>query len=151
MSIDFTPARRPNNGDRPADYCMAIQRTDRKARVGRPTSLYLKVSPKTISSWGVKDGEMVTGHFNDGIWELRRCKPGEAGFSLRISGAFASKIRSAPTGWGRARLSCTKAAADKCGVTEMKFFDLVEVRDRSAFFIEAEQGVSFLPARNRGA
>jgi hypothetical protein len=151
MSIDFTPARRPNGGDRPVEYSMAIQRTDRKTRSGRPTSLYLKISPETIASWGVRDGEMVSAHFNEGIWEIRRCKDGEPGYSFRISGSFASKIRNAPAGWGSARLSGTKAMADKCGVTQMKFYDLVEVRDRSAFFIEADKGVSFLPARKRGA
>ena len=149
MSIDFTPARRPNpNGDSPTDYDMSIHRTDRKTRSGRPTSLYLKISPATIKQWGIRDGALVTGHFNDGIWEARLCKEGETGFTFRLSGP-GYKCRMAPPGWGIFRLSCTRQAADKVGVTSQKFFDLVEIKDGSAFFIEKEQGISFRPGRGR--
>jgi hypothetical protein len=47
------------------------------------------------------------------------------------------------------RLSCTKSQADKAGVTAMKFFDLAEIKNGSAFFIEKEQGIGFYPVRRR--
>jgi hypothetical protein len=147
MSIDFTPARRSNK-ENDGDHDMDIRRTDRKTRSGRPTSLYVRVSPEAIRQWGVKDNDFVTGHFNDGIWEFRVCKEGQSGFSFRISGPT-TKVRNVPEKWGGFRLSCTKAAADKTGVTAAKFFSLAEIRGGSAFFIEREDGVSFTPARGR--
>jgi len=71
---------------------------------------------------------------------------GLEGYGLRISGPQ-FKTRMAPEGWALFRVSCTKAQADKAGITQPKFFDLAEVRNGSAFFIEQEKGINFRPAR----
>lgn len=147
MSIDFTPARTCKDVKRPVDYDLSVSRTDRKARSGRPTSLYFTVSPKALAQWGVKDGDQVTGHYDEGMWEIRISKPGQMGYTLRISGKE-NLIRTCPEGWGRFRLSCTKAKADSVGIDRGKFYLLVDATNYSAFFMEG--GISFVPD-SRGA
>ena len=150
MSIDFVPARR-SNGENSMGHDMAINRVDRKSRTGRPTSLYVKVSPEVIRLWGVRDLDFVTAHFDgEGIWELRVCRNGNSGFKFRICGPD-SRIRTCPEGWGGLRLSCTKSVADKVGIDSRKFFELVDTKGASAFFIERHQGIEFRPARSRRA
>lgn len=144
MSIDFTPARVGGHNKRPMNFDLSIQRTDRKARSGRPTSLYFTVSPAALIKWGVTDEDQVTGHYDEGMWEVRIIKPGQIGYTLRIS-SKENNIRNCPEGWGRFRLSCTKAKADSVGIDRMKFFELVDARDGSAWFMEKDGGISFVP------
>lgn len=144
MSIDFTPARIGGSNKRSMDFDLSIQRTDRKARSGRPTSLYFTVSPAALIKWGATDEDQVTGHYDEGIWEVRIAKPEQTGYSLRIS-SKENNIRNCPEGWGRFRLSCTKAQAESVGIDRQRFFTLVEVVGTSAFFMEKEGGISFVP------